>query len=144
MKTEIKLQEPSKLLRYVLNESGTSGADDILTLEFENGEKIRLESYHRGDCCERVYVDFEANLNVSMNKVPDDKIAGINIIGVPDIGFMLTFTGEPYSYEVMNKLLFACYDIQNGYYSGDLALTIDHDDVRHTYDISDLTEKIEG
>lgn len=112
-------------------------SEDCQYIRFDDGSI--LSSVHERDCCEEVYADFR-NMQVMM---PMDKnfvwareldfyedILN-SIVKVPDVGFyIVTKQGI--------CILVSCYNINNGYYSNDLALrhrgaTLDI--VECTYDV---------
>lgn len=90
-------------------------------IKFDNGEI--LESYHDQDCCENVYADFE---NMQVMGVQSNNFVWANeldffenvldsIVPIEDLGFYLV-TKQGIC------ILVSCYNIQNGYYSGNLSL----------------------
>jgi hypothetical protein len=92
---------------------------------------IIIKDYHRQDCCEHVYADFSAledttffdelkGKNLTAKEVAD------NIELVEGMGFRI------FGYFV------PCYDVQNGYYSGNLTLIITEENGKNKIEI-DLT-----
>ena len=99
---------------------------------FSNG--AMLSHYHESDCCESVYADWKYLIG---EEFPNN-ITHIKIQIVPESGFrliLLTSDSEgdytPYQFYV------PCYNIQNGYYSNALALTIGIQGVVTLIDISE-------
>lgn len=106
---------------------------DTLELLFRNGDKIVFADCHSQDCCERVYADWS---NINIEKLIDNmkNYSSIVIKGVEDMGILLVFN---LGFIVPIKEFVPCYNIQNGYYSTDLNLTIyKNDNEIATIDIS--------
>lgn len=94
---------------------------------FKNNKTVYLlEDFHETECCEEVYADWTSinekivnkngnNVNIfSLEFYEDiDKL----IEEVKEQGFMLCAKDG-------TKILVNCYDIQNGYYSSDLNITL--------------------
>lgn len=108
---------------------------------FDN--EYRLEYYHKQDCCESVYADFEMlkNYNVSTKTGKSINIKDIDfsenlgelIQGVEEQGFnMVSKIGE--------KFFVPCYNEQNGYYSDDLELILHKEKAKETVDISEFVK----
>ena len=106
----------------------------------KDGDKFKLtdyiSDYHRQDCCEQVYVDFE-QLDLHEENIKSmDKILWFSITKVEwewILVRLLLPNGEPY------KILLPCYNEQNWYYSSDLSLNvyIEEDDIEQVFDITD-------
>ncbi len=105
-------------------------------IEFRgNGKLYKLEYEHEQECCEEVYADFLSLPSSFLGKDGKEKrlfLADFEedldklIEEVEGQGFMLcTKDGD--------KILVNCYDIQNGWYSSDLAVVL--------YEITLLKEK---
>jgi len=78
---------------------------------FDNGTE--LSDYHESSCCEHVYADFKNlrdQVGIMNAQFANDLEKEIEL--VKDSGFRLRDCFVP------------CYDIQNGYYSGNLTLII--------------------
>lgn len=109
---------------------------------FDNGYELR--AYHKQDCCENVYADFEIlkDYNVSTKTGKTIKIQEIDfeetleqlIQGIDGQGFnMISKIGE--------KFFVPCYNSQNGYYSSDLELILcKSENLREVLDISDFVK----
>lgn len=109
---------------------------------FDNGYKLKY--YHKQDCCESVYAEFEIlkDYNVSLVTGKNIKIKEIDfeesliklVEGVKEAGFnMISKIGE--------KFFVPCYNSQNGYYSGDLELILyKENNVKEKLDISDFVK----
>lgn len=106
---------------------------------FDNGYK--LEYYHKQDCCEQVYADFEVleTYNVSIKTGKSINIKEIDfrenlsklVEGVEGLGFnMISKIGE--------KFFIPCYNDQNGYYSNELELILHTDNSKETLDITNF------
>ena len=75
---------------------------------FDNGN--RIEDYHESDCCEEVYADFE--------QLDDLALAH-------DYNEELIFESNPHGFLFGDKrrmFFVPCYNIQNGYYNGNLSI----------------------
>lgn len=127
--TEIKLSKPSEIKLFGVK-------DDRLILEFET-DKIILDYEHNQDCCENVYADFDIALAYKKQLREYRSYQSIIIKGIAGLGIMLEFTPEYYS---LARVMIPCYNEQNGYYSSNLKLIIDHNGEKKTYDISDFVE----
>ena len=94
--------------------------DNIMV--FDNGWKII--SYHRQSCCENVWADFEALFDTSFMSSDFDSLE----ITSCDYGFSI------------NGYFVPCYDIQNGYYSNNLTISIidDKDNIVKTFNEVDF------
>jgi len=89
-------------------------------LKFDDGTII--EFHHEQDCCENVFADFKS---LSDQELIGKEFNSLDIEGVKDSGFKL------------NGHFVPCYNKQNGYYSSDLELVINHpDESKTTKDIS--------
>ena len=87
-----------------------------------------IKDFHIQDCCESVCADFEALEDTTFN--PDDiTYETLEIDTNLDHGF------------IINGYFVPCYDIQNGYYSGNLELIITKPNgEKECIDISDNTK----
>lgn len=112
--------------------------DEII---FDNNYKLKY--YHKQDCCENVYADFEMlkNYNVSVKTGKNIKIKEIECVetlellidGVPGAGFnIISIIGE--------KFFIPCYNEQNGYYSSNLELILDKGKTQEIMDISEFVK----
>ena len=112
--------------------------DEII---FDNNYKLKC--YHKQDCCENVYADFEMlkNYNVSVKTGKNIKIKEIEFVetlellidGVPGAGFnIISIIGE--------KFFIPCYNEQNGYYSSNLELILDKGKTQEIMDISEFVK----
>lgn len=112
--------------------------DEII---FDNNYKLKY--YHKQDCCENVYADFEMlkNYNVSVKTGKNIKIKEIEFVetlellidGVPGAGFnIISIIGE--------KFFIPCYNEQNGYYSSNLELILDKGKTQEIMDISEFVK----
>ena len=108
------------------------------SLGFDNGGVLRYD--HEQDCCEHVYADFE-----NMQIITD---VGKNVVDATELDFFddILKSIVPISglgFYIVTKqgicILVSCYDIQNGYYSGDLTLIFQHGDEVEELDITDCT-----
>lgn len=109
---------------------GSIGFYDYLT-----GKHYVLKYEHQQDCCEEVYADFESiPREVLCNGGYQDDIRHVDfeedidklIEEVDGQGFMLCGKDG-------TKVLVNCYDIQNGYYSSNLAVIL--------YELNPVKEK---
>lgn len=91
-------------------------ADGIV---FSNG--LELSDYHMADCCEHVYADWKA---LETTGFPQEKFKKLVIKGIKDSGIGL------------NEYFVPCYNIQNGFYSHDLELSINEE----VFDITDYVK----
>ena len=87
---------------------------------------------HEQDCCEQVYADFNALKDSSIQDFVFEKM---QIFAEDEDGIIIKlFTSE--NAEVGSTFSVPCYNIQNGYYSGDLELFIVENDVEVCVNIS--------
>lgn len=117
----------------IINDSG---------IIFNNGTK--LSHYHRQDCCENVYADWEylrqynilpsTGETISIYDIEFDDSITNNIDYEKNMGIkLISKTGD--------KWFIPCYNEQNGYYSSDLNLIIEFEDKPTiTIDITDYVE----
>lgn len=127
----IKLKEPTKLTGIRIDDGGVS-------LLFENGEEVELSDHHSQDCCESVYADWKA-FSAYKSQIVDHRYSEIEVRGIDGEGVMFCFSDYP-----LQKVFVPCYDIQNGYYSSDLDLTIKHNGVAKTININKYEDASEG
>lgn len=111
-------------------------------IKFDNG--YVLYYYHRQDCCENVYADFEVlkTYNISTKTGKEINIKDIDfeenlqslIEGIEDAGFnMISRIGE--------KFFIPCYNEQNGYYNDELELILQiNKDLEEHFNISDYVK----
>lgn len=128
----VKLPDEAKITTAIYE-------DAALTLKFDTAEgvsTVRIADYHDQDCCEHVYADWPT---VQPYEAQLDKktIKEIEIYGVADMGFVLCFNQD---YGRSEKVFVPCYNEQNGYYSSNLELQINHDGVVSKVDISNYVE----
>ena len=109
---------------------------------FNNGTK--LSHYHRQDCCENVYADWEylkqynvlpsTGETISIYDIEFDDSITNNIDYEKNMGIkLISKTGD--------KWFIPCYNEQNGYYSSNLSLIIEFEDKPTiTIDITDYVE----
>ena len=79
------------------------------SLHLSNG--IVIDYHHSQNCCENVYADFDSLKDTTIDQ---QEYSELSIEGVPDYGIKINGFGVP------------CYNIQNGYYSSELNLTINY------------------
>lgn len=100
---------------------------DEFGIEFDNDKT--LQDYHSQDCCEHVYADWNGVEYQSVIPLPSSKVDisqvefeenlfEKSIEKVDGVGFRLigNLNGMPV------KIMVPCYDHQNGYYSNNLSL----------------------
>lgn len=101
--------------------------DDYICIYFEDGTYLNIQDHHDNDCCEIVYADF--SIMQYYTNIIGNIYTTFSIYGIKDMGFVMKF-GE------YDKILIPCYNIQNGYYSSNLSLSINGTCI----DISNLVE----
>lgn len=74
---------------------------------FDNG--MTISDHHDQDCCEEVYADFE---QLEDTNFMNEDFETLHIEGVEDAGIRI------------NNYFVPCYNIQNGYYSGNLTILV--------------------
>ena len=102
-------------------------SDDSICIYFEDGTNINIADHHNDDCYESVYADF--SIMQYYNNIIGNIYTTFSIYGIKGMGFVMKF-GE------YDKILIPCYNIQNGYYSSNLTLSINGTEI----DISNLVE----
>lgn len=112
-----------------------NATDESLTVKIGE-DTYKFYTYHDQDCCESVYGDFSP-VKYYKDQIIDKEVTNIVIKSVKGMGFLLCF-GKEYSTNV--KIFIACYNVQNGYYSSNLSLVIENNNVKTTIDISELVE----
>jgi hypothetical protein len=100
-------------------------------------QKVALTDGHDQDCCENVYADFE-QFNHYLPQLTR-QYKQIEIRGVKGDGFLVCL-GDELGYDPLHKVFIPCYNIQNGYYSDNLSLTVEHGPKKETLDLSDCKE----
>jgi hypothetical protein len=100
-------------------------------------EKIILEDYHEGDCCEHVYADWTQMKYYLEDLKTDVVIKEFIICGVKDIGLLLCFY---FDWEKSIKIFIPCYNEQNGYYSDELELKINDSNKQQIINITEYKE----
>lgn len=96
---------------------------------------VVLSTEHDQDCCEHVYGDF--SVTAYLKKIDGRKIEKIKIKSVDGIGFLVVLV---FNYDSPEKVFIPCYNFQSGYYSSDLSLLIEIENVKTKVDISNLVE----
>lgn len=127
-----------ELQREVINKTikdATSSSENII-ITFEDGSTMEFYSYHEQDCCENVYADFKA-FDVYKDDLIKKTVKEIIIKGVKDIGFMICFY---FDWESSVKVFVPCYNCQNGYYSSNLDLIIETNNVKKTISLDGFVE----
>lgn len=108
------------------------------TLIFDDGSE--LGDYHRQECCEEVYADFE-----NMMAMVDGKE---NYVDAKDLDFFDDILKsivpiEGLGFYIVTKqgvcLLVSCYNVQNGYYSDELSLCFERNGEKEYMDITPCT-----
>lgn len=124
----LKLKKRSKVLINF-------GESNEIILRFDE-DTITISQEHDQDCCESVYADFEylAPYIPQINK----EYSRVVIKGVDRIGILICF--EIDEYFVGEKVLIPCYNEQNGYYSTELKLIVNHNGVKDIIDIEEYEE----
>jgi hypothetical protein len=115
---------------------------DEIVFKFENGKELKINCYHRDDCCENVYADFSI-FKYLIKDLIGKQISNIVIKGVEDMGFLVCLgLKEKWRDTIDNysKVFVPCYNYQNGYYSDNLELQLSYDGVEIKIDISDMVE----
>jgi len=92
---------------------------------------IALCDYHSQDCCENVYADWSA-MQDYVEQIEGKKFKTLTIKAVDEMGLLLCFDDV--------KVLIPCHNEQNGYYSGDLELQIERDNIIKKIDVSDFVK----
>lgn len=129
-----KILKTIKLKDSKISEILSTDFEDGVTLVFDN-DKIVFSGYHESDCCEAVWADFGVLKHYAEHL--KDKYKSITIKGIKGLGFLLCFDAK---YGRGEKVLISCYNEQNGYYSDELTLVIEHGKTKTEIDISDYKE----
>lgn len=103
---------------------------------FESGIVLEIEDYHSQDCCEHVYADW-SDAKYVMGHLKGKKIDSLAIKGISGEGFLICFNEN---WDTGAKVFIPCYNVQNGYYSSELKLTIHDAETKTEIDISEFLE----
>ena len=114
--------------------------DDAETVAINN---FGLKYKHDQDCCEKVYADIDM-FRVYRHQIEAlYKVERIRITAEIDMGFTVFFEDtldEEGEYLIILGVFIPCYNVQNGYYSSDLCLTVTVDNDSTTYNISNYVK----
>lgn len=122
--------KPNVLMSY-------SVSDTELKFSFNDNSCLVLKDYHEQDCCESVYADWSYIKPFLGQDFKPSSWKHFEILGVIDAGFVIRL-----SYLSDKLAVFVpCYNVQNGYYSNDLTLTISYGDNCYTVNLTDYTKE---
>lgn len=109
--------------------------DESITLNFQNNSSITFSTYHSRDCCESVYGDFSI-AKYHESQLINKELRKVQVKSVSGMGFLLCFKVD---YDDV-KIFIPCYNYQNGYYSSNLELKIEHGENKTSVDIHGCIE----
>lgn len=125
----IKLTKPSYVKIDLIDEG-----DGGIILNFDD-DKITITGEHSQDCCERVFADF--TIFKHYIKQLYGSYRNVIIKSVSEMGILLCFESD---WGTDEKVFVPCYNEQNGYYSSNLDLCVNHNGVIKKIDITECNQ----